>query len=61
MKINSRKILVEERTRKLHDWRAPENRNQDGILGYKKIKIHESRSHAVNPSKGGKVTTSQVD
>ena len=44
----------------MNDFRAPEHRNQEGILGYKKIKIHESRSHALNPSKGGKVITSQV-
>lgn len=54
------KILVQERMKKLQD-SATQNRNPDGILGYKKIKIHESRSHAVNPSKGGVVQTSQVN
>jgi len=59
--LNDDQILVEERTKKkLNDYRAPEHRNQEGILGYKKIKIHETRSHAINPAKGGRVITSQV-
>jgi len=58
--LDDTKILVEERTKKLLDFRAPENRNSDGIMGYKKIKVHESRSHAINPAKGGKVVTSQI-
>jgi len=58
--LNDDQILVQERTKTLNDFRAPEHRNQEGILGYKKIKIHESRSHALNPAKGGKVITSQV-
>lgn len=53
--------MVEERTKKLNDFRAPEHRNQEGIMGYKKIKIHETRSHALNPAKGGRVITSQVN
>jgi hypothetical protein len=44
----------------MQDPNAAENRNPDGVLRYKKIKMHESRSHAVNPWKGGKVTVAQV-
>jgi hypothetical protein len=52
--------VLEERLKRMADPTAPENRNAEGILRYKKIKIHESRSHAVNPWKGGKVTYGQV-
>lgn len=45
----------------MQDPNADQNRNPDGVLRYKKVKIHESRSHAVNPWKGGQVKTIQVE
>jgi len=57
--LNEAQLVLEERLRKLDDPNAPENRNGEGLLRYKKVKIHESRSHAVNEWKGGKVTYGQ--
>jgi len=36
------------------------SKNYDCVIGYKKIKIHESRSHSVNSNKQGKVLTQTV-
>lgn len=53
-------MIIQARLKRLEEEKQSQQSNPEGIVGYKKIKIHESLSHAVNSSREGEVKTSMV-